>query len=144
MNMKNGLIFSVLFNLGLIALIFYVKSNATSQAQEFVKSFQEKANSQLKQAAEIKANNDVLWEMVMEIMESDGSLASVTRIAKTKRLPNRENEEAFLAISATTVDGLKARHIGWEKYSVTATFDKKDQLVKLNVDDLLGREPAEQ
>ena len=140
MNMRNALIFSILMNIGLFGLVFYVKHNITQQAQTAVKAKQEKAAEQVRQAGEIFVNNNLLWEIYVEIMESsDKSLTNVTRIAKSKRIPNRKDELAFLAIDATSVDGQKARRIGWEKYNMLVVFDAKDNVAKIDVNDLLGK-----
>jgi hypothetical protein len=140
MNLKNGLILSILFNIGLIALIVFVKKDAHAQAQDFVKSAMERSNSQLRQAAEIQKNNIVLWELVLQIMEAeDKSIANVTRLAKAMRLPDRENEKAYLTVDATSLEGNKARRIGWEKYNILVTFDDKNQVLDINADDLLGK-----
>lgn len=140
MNMRNGLIFSILMNIGLFALVFYVKSNITQQAKDAVKAKQEKAAEQVRQAGEIFVNNNLLWELYVEIMESsDKSIGNVTKLAKAKRIPGRKDEAAFLTISATSVNGNKARRIGWEKYSLTVIFDSKDNVAKIDANDLLGK-----
>jgi len=140
MSLKQGLIASIIINVMLMVLIFYVKKDAHQQAKDYVKPIVENANSQLNQAREIQINNSLLWELIMEIQESpDKSLAAVTKMAKDKRIPEQKDEKAFLAIDATTIDGHKARRIGWEKYSFIVIFDEKDNVAKLNVDDLLGK-----
>jgi hypothetical protein len=140
MNAKNGLILSIMMNIGLLVLVFYVKHNITQQAKEAVKAKQTIAAEQVRQAGEIYVNNNLLWETYIEINKSaDKSIAGVTRIVKAKRIPGREAEKAFLLLEATSVDGQKARRIGWEKYSMTAVFNDKDQLADIDVDDLLGK-----
>lgn len=140
MNAKNGLIFSLLMNVGLLVLVFYVKHNITQQAKDAVKAKQTIAAEQVRQAGEIYVNNNLLWETYVEIYKSeDKSIAGITRIVKAKRIPGREAEKAFLLLEATSVNGNKARRIGWEKYSMTAVFNEKDQLLDINVDDLLGK-----
>lgn len=140
MNMRGGLILSILMNIGLFVLVFYVKHNITQQAQDAVKKKQTIAAEQVRQAGEIFVNNNLLWELYVEINQSpDKSIAGVTKLAKSKRIPNREDEKAFLAIDATSVDGQKARRIGWEKYSMMVIFNAKDQVESINVDDLLGK-----
>ncbi|HSQ41507.1 MAG TPA: hypothetical protein VLM37_04420 [Fibrobacteraceae bacterium] len=140
MNLKTGLLASILMNVLLVSLVFYVKHNITEQAQEAVKKKQEIAASQVKQAGEIFKNNNVLWDLVVSIYNlNDKSLTEITKLAKAARLPDRADEKAFLTITATSVDGAKARRIGWEKYSILLTFNAKDKLASLNVDDLLGK-----
>lgn len=140
MNLKTGLIASILMNIALLSLVFYVKHNITEQAKDAVKGKQEKFAEQSRQVGEIFDNNNLLWELVFDIQNSpDKSIANVITLAKDKRLKNRENEKAMLLIEATTLKGQKARRIGWEKYSFMTTFDAKDNLVAINVDDLLGR-----
>ena len=143
MDLKKALWISIVINIGLLVMIFVVKHNITAQAQDAVKKKQEIAAEDVRQAGEIFTNNNVLWELVMEIQNgSDKSLANVTRLAKAKRLPGRKDEKAFLIFETTKVNGQNARRIGWEKYSIVATFDDKENLAQLNVDDLLGKPEA--
>ncbi|NLB62673.1 MAG: hypothetical protein GX801_01020 [Fibrobacter sp.] len=140
MNQRNILILSVVLNVLFIGLLFYVKKDAHSQAQKHVSKVMENVNHQLKQAGEINVNNNVLWELVIDIKDAkDKSLTNVTRLAKSKRLPNRENEEAFLAVDAASVEGKKARRIGWGKYNIVVTFNDRDIVESIDIDDLLGK-----
>lgn len=140
MNQRNILILSLVLNVLFIGLLFYVKKDAHSQAQKHVTKVMENVNNQLRQVSEINSNNNVLWELVIDIKDAkDQSISNVTRLAKSKRLPNRAAEEAFLAVDAASVEGKKARRIGWGKYYIVVTFDAKDNVSSIDVDDLLGK-----
>ena len=140
MDAKKGLLASLVLNMMLLFLVFYVKHNVTAQAQEAVKKKQEAANEMVRQAGEIFVNNNVLWDLVINIQKSpDKSVAGITKLAKAARLPNRKDEAAFLVFQPTSVGGKKARLIGWDKYNFTVVFDDKDNMADINVDDLLGK-----
>jgi len=137
MDLKKGLLISIIINLGLLVMIFVVKHNVTAQAQTQVKTMV----GLVRQQNEIFANNTLLWGLVAEAYKSsDHSLVTFTKLAKDKRLPGRKDEKAFLQFETVKQNGLNARRVGWEKYSIMATFDAKDNLVDINVDDLLGKE----
>ncbi|GEM_PF-3365009 len=140
MNMKTGLILSIVINIILAVLIGYVKKDAHQQAKDYVKPILENAKLYVNQENEIRDNNAVIWDMTIQfINEPSKDLTTLTRIAKAVRLPGKENEAAFLKIEATSVEGKKARKIGWEKRSITFVFDEKDQLVQIDAKDILNQ-----
>lgn len=140
MNLRNGLIISIVINVFLVALVFYVKKDAHQQAKDYVKPVLEQAKKFADQQNELRDNNAVLWDLYVQYMnQGTHDLSTLTKLAKEMRLPGKKDEAAFLSISAGTVEGQKTRVIGWEKRSMTFVFDAKDQFVAVNASDILEK-----
>jgi len=157
MNQKNLLIASVVLNVLLIALVFFVKQNATGQAQEIAKKAQERASYQIGQARDNIDNNNVLWSLIDSTWKSqDKSVAAVKRIAGALKLPRcggkacaGSEDEARLKVDgpSPSVDNPKERilRIGWGstknsiKYAFSIVYNDKDRFVTIDASDLLGK-----
>lgn len=145
MNMRNIMIASLILNVMLIALVFMVKKNATDQAKEYVKMKIEPMQDQVRQAADIHANNKVLWSMVTELQVSpDKSKAAVKRLADSRKreLCNGkpcEGDQARLSAVISNTAGKKNVKVGWGLYSFTVNYDDKDVYTGINLDDLLDK-----
>jgi len=157
MNQKNLMIISIIANVFLIVLIFYVKKNATAQAQEFVKPIQEKARYQIAQVRDITDNNNLLWTLIDNTWKSpDKSKAFVKKLAETQKVPRcsgkpcagTEDEAKLRAvISDKTAD--RSITVGWGsgkdniKYSFKVIYDEKGNFTTIDANDLLGKSSSQ-
>ncbi|MDR2594247.1 MAG: hypothetical protein LBC87_05710 [Fibromonadaceae bacterium] len=151
MNKKNAMIASIILNVMLLALVFMVKSNATKQAQEFVKPIQEKAKYQIGQVKDITDNNNLLWSLVDTTWKSpDKSKAFVKKLADSQKLPRCSGkactgDDARLKTSVTNTAQERSITVGWGsgrggyKYWFKVLYDAKDKFVTIDVNDLLGK-----
>jgi len=156
MNKKNAMIASIVLNVMLLALVFMVKSNATKQAQEFVKPIQEKAKYQIGQVKDITDNNNLLWTLVDSTWKSpDKSKAFVKRLAAAQKLPRCAGkpctgDDACLVTSISDNAQDRSITVGWKskdgckgkggfKYWFKVIYDAKDKFVTIDASDLLGK-----
>ena len=152
MSQKNIIICLVAVIIGLIGLIFMVKSSSAKQAQEFVKPIQEKAKYQLSQAKDIIDNNNLLWSLIDSTWKSsDKSKAFVKRLADSQKLPRCNGkecagDEARLITTISNNANDRSIKVGWAKYSFKVIYDSKDKFVTIDANDLLGKtsEPVEE
>jgi len=153
MNKKNLFIVSLIANIGLIVLIFFVKKNATTQAQEFVKPILEKTKYQIAQVKDITENNNLLWTLIDSTWKSpDKSKAFVKKLAETQKVPRcggkdctgSEDEAKLRAVIADKATD-RSITIGWGsgkdniKYSFKVFYDDKGKFVTIDANDLLGK-----
>jgi len=158
MNQKNLFIVSLIANVFLIVLIFYVKKNATAQAQEFVKPIQEKARYQIAQVKDITDNNNLLWSLIDSTWKStDKSKAFVKKLAETQKVPRcagkacagTEDEAKLRAVIADKATD-RSITIGWGsgkdniKYSFKVIYDDKGKFLTIDANDLLGKTSSSQ
>jgi hypothetical protein len=148
MSQKNIIIALSALIVMLVGLIFMVKKNATSQAQEFVKKTQEQTSYQIGQVKDNIENNNLLWSIIDSIWKSpDKSIASVKRLADSQKLPRCKGkacagDDARLRTTITTNAGERSIKVGWSKYSFVVYFDPKakgDRFSTIDVNDLLGK-----
>lgn len=139
MSLKNGLIMSIVLNVLFVVLMFHIKNNAHNQAKDFVQRSVEPMRDELRQVGVVYANNQLLWELLVKVLDSDRTLRTATQLAKEVRLPNREGEKAFLKIEPFNANGQKGRRIGWEKYTIDLIFDDNDRLVSYSIEDIMDR-----
>lgn len=113
MNIKNFTLVSILTNVMFAAMILYVRHDAATQAKDAVDSRINKKNAYLKAHKEYFENNNVLCKLAIEILQSDKDLKTVTRLAKSAKLPGESGTDAFLGFSTAKVDEFKGRSISW-------------------------------
>jgi hypothetical protein len=157
MNQKNLLIISVIANVFLIVLVFFVKKNATSQAQEFVKPKLEKAAYQIAQVKDITDNNNLLWTLIDSTWKSpDKSKAFVKKLAEMQRVPRcngkacagTEDEAKLRAVIADKATD-RSITVGWGsgkdniKYSFKVIYNDKGNFATIDASDLLGKSSAQ-
>jgi len=158
MNQKNLFIVSLVANVFLIALIFYVKKNATDQAQEHVKKTLEKSSFQIAQVKENVENNNLLWTLIDSTWKSpDKSKAFVKKLAETQKVPRcgskacagTEDEAKLRAVIADKATD-RSITVGWGsgkdniKYSFKVIYDDKGKFVTIDANDLLGKTSSSQ
>jgi len=157
MNQRNLLIASVVLNVLLIALVFFVKQNAIGQAQEIATKAQERASYQIGQARDNIDNNNVLWSLIDSTWKSqDRSVAAVKRMANALKLPRcggkacaGSEDEARLKVDgpAPAADDPKKRilRVGWGssrtsiKYAFNIVYGEKERFLTIDASDLLGK-----
>jgi len=158
MNQKNILIVSIIANVFLIVLIFYVKKNATAQAQEFVKPRLEKASYQIAQVKDITDNNNLLWSLIDSTWKNpDKSKAFVKKLAETQKVPRcggkacagTEDEAKLRAVISDKATD-RSITVGWGsgkdniKYSFKVIYDDKGNFVTIDANDLLGKSNSQE
>jgi len=145
MNQKNIIIGLVVLVVMLIGLIFMVKKNATSQAQEHVKKTLERSNYQIAQVKDNIENNNLLWALVDSTWKSsDKSVAFVKKLAAAQKLPRCKGkpcvgDDARLNTVVTSNAQERSIKVGWSKYYFKVIYDQKDKFVTIDVNDLLGK-----
>jgi len=145
MNQRNIIIGLAVLVVMLVGLLFMVKKNATSQAQEHVKKTLEKSNYQMAQVKDNIENNNLLWSLVDSVWKSpDKSAAAVKRLASAQKLPRCKGkpcvgDDARLRIDITSNAQERSIKVGWSKYYFKVIYDQKDKFVTIDVNDLLGK-----
>ena len=156
MNAKTGLIASLILNIAFLALIFYVKGNANSQAKEFVEKRINAYEKIFSKKDEAMLKNGLMWELVADLKSSSTKKQAVTFIKKFVASANAivasknvaEVEKAKSKKSKKAVQTLEEDfynqssgstwNIGWGsdiKNSITIKFNKK-KIAALNYDKL--------
>jgi hypothetical protein len=82
MNAKTGLIASLILNIAFLALIFYVKGNASSQAKKFVEKRTTAYEKRFFEKDEVILKNGLMWELAMDLKTSSTKKQAVTFIKK--------------------------------------------------------------
>ena len=147
MNMRNGLIASLVLNVMLVALIFMVKKNATGQAQEYVRKVNSAAVKVVGETKDKYENNTVLWAMISEIQNSaDKSKAAVKRLADSKKRPRCEgkpcqDDAARFSTEISNAAGKKSVKVGWGGYFFLVKYDDKDAFVGIDYAGILESAP---
>ncbi|MCL2284233.1 MAG: hypothetical protein FWC26_13030 [Fibromonadales bacterium] len=160
MNKKNLFIISVALNVGLIGLIFFVKSDAKSQAQETVTKQCVPMQEAAKQCNDIVQNNNVLWSLIDTTWKSpDQSKAFVKKLADSHKVPRcsgkacaGSEEEARLKTIISDNEQDRSIKVGWGSgkdkikyaFKVYYTKDKKtgkETFVTIDANDLIGKAP---
>jgi hypothetical protein len=156
MNAKTGLIASLILNIAFLALIFYVKGNASSQAKKFVEIRINAYEKLFFEKDEVMLKNGLMWELVADLKSSSTKKQAVTFIKKFVASANaivasKNVDEVEKAKSKKSKKAAKTLEedfynqpsgstwtIGWGsdiKNSITIKFNKK-KIAALNYDKL--------
>jgi len=144
--MNMTFILSIVVVIGM-AFIFFVfaKGNYKSQAEEKVKTAQEKINFQVSQINDNIENNNLLWSLIDSTWKSpDKSKAFVKKLADSQKLPRCKGkpcsgDDARLKTDVVSNAQERSIKVGWSRYSFKVFYDSKDKFVTIDASDLLGK-----
>ncbi len=123
----------VLTILGLLGLVFYVKSHSEQQAKDYVAGTMKKVEYKLKQDKEIMENNNILWELVLKIKDASSDRKEIIGLCKKYAATHKE------VISIQATKGVEEWTVGWSKVNVKLSFTKSGKLTKMDLNQLLGK-----
>ena len=122
---------------GLLGLVMYVKKDSAQQAKDYVKKTLDAVDKKLKADKELRLNNNLLWELVIDLKDGKQDRKSIIKKAKLFQAKHKEN----INLSITAVKENTAHwSIGWEKVQFEIFFNKRGNLESMNLDQLLGKE----
>ena len=156
MNAKTGLIASLILNIAFLALIFYVKGNANSQAKEFVEKRINAYEKIFSKKDEAMLKNGLMWELVADLKSSSTKKQAVTfikkfvasanaivaskNVAEVEKAKSKKSKKAAKTLEEDFYNQSNGSTwtIGWGskiKNSIAIKFNKK-KISALNYDEL--------